>query len=309
MNPLSRFGRSGTAAPDPRSETEAILLAVHEAMDKASDFVPAGPKIREQHFGFGVRPQTVAPVAVAPRAPSLLQKLGLRKKARTGNAEYAGTRIVQPATAETVATGNSSAEESEVLKRLFGDTATGTIGIAKPTVRPAIPRAAAAKRKLDRGDITLAALGVTLGLICALFPWYIFFNQEQFGVREFVFEGGRSGTPARSVGYQPHMIGKPFSTGEMPKIGLDFFPTATLSEEAEAGRAVPASEQPFPLDIVNYKLVHVANGRAMIEDSDGLWVVQPGSRLPDASRVVSLERRDGSWVMVTSLNQVIALEN
>ncbi|TPO11857.1 hypothetical protein FJ980_04530, partial [Mesorhizobium sp. B1-1-5] len=34
-----------------------------------------------------------------------------------------------------------------------------------------------------RSDFVIAALGITLGLICALFPWYIFFNQEQFGVQ------------------------------------------------------------------------------------------------------------------------------
>lgn len=309
MNPLSKFGRSGTAAPDPKSETDAILVAVHEAMDKASDLVQAGPRIRELHFGFGVRPRSAPPVPAAPRAPSLLERLGLRRNAHAGDADYAGTRIVQPAGDDIAAAGNASVEETEVLNSLFGDKNTGTSSSAKTVVRPAVPRPVAARKKLDRGDVTLAALGLTLGLICAMFPWYIFFNQEQFGVREFVFEGGRSGTPARSVGYQPHMIGKPFSTGEVPKIGLDFFPTATLSDEPEASRAVPASEQPFPLDLVNYKLVHVANGRAMIEDSDGLWVVQPGSRLPDASRVVSLEKRDGSWVMVTSLNQVITLEN
>ncbi len=309
MNPLSKPGRSGTAASDSRNETDAILVAVQEAMDKASDFVQAGPRIRERHFGFGVRPRSAPPVAAAPRTPSLLERLGLRRNRNADDADYAGTRIVQPADTDKIVPGNASLEESEVLKSLFGDVAAEAATPAKPAVRPAIPRPAAARKKLDRGDVTLAALGLTLGLICALFPWYIFFNQEQFGVRAFVFEGGRSGTPARSVGYQPHMIGKPFSTGETPKMSLDFFPTATLPAEDETARAVPASEQPFPLDIVNYRLVHVANGRAMIEDSDGLWVVQPGSRLPDASRVVSLEKRGGSWVMVTSLNQVIQLEN
>ena len=36
---------------------------------------------------------------------------------------------------------------------------------------------------------TLAALGVVLAMICALFPWYIFFNQEQFGPPAMKFEG------------------------------------------------------------------------------------------------------------------------
>jgi hypothetical protein len=54
-------------------------------------------------------------------------------------------------------------------------------------------------------------------------------------------------------------------------------------------------------------MVHVANGRAMIEDDAGLWIVQRGSILPDSSQVSSIEQRNGKWVMVTSTDQVIEL--
>jgi len=161
---------------------------------------------------------------------------------------------------------------------------------------------------MDRGDVTVAALGVTLAVTCAVFPWYIFFNQEKFGVREFVFSGGGSGRPASGLSYQPQPVGKPFATGEVPKMELDFFPTATLPTDQAPARAVPASEQPFPADLVDFRLVHVANGRAMIEDSDGLWVVQRGSRLPDSSRVVSIEQRNGRWVLLTSQDKVVEID-
>ena len=175
-----------------------------------------------------------------------------------------------------------------------------------PRIAPAAGRRRA--KKSDRGDLTVAALGVTLGLICALFPWYIFFNQDKFGVQEFVFEGNRSGKRPSEVAYQPQLITKPFSTGDVPKMDLDFFPTATLPDEDEQPRAVPTSEQPFPPDRVGFRLVHVANGRAMIEDGDGLWVVQPGSRLPDASQVASIEQRNGRWVLVTTHDKVVGIE-
>jgi len=54
-------------------------------------------------------------------------------------------------------------------------------------------------------------------------------------------------------------------------------------------------------------MVHVANGRAMIEDDAGLWIVQRGSKLPDSSIVSSIEQRGGKWVLVTSTDQVIEL--
>ena len=65
--------------------------------------------------------------------------------------------------------------------------------------QPPKPQFPKLNRKADRrSDFVIAALGVTLGLICALFPWYIFFNQEQFGVRAIKFGGtgtnsGRAG--------------------------------------------------------------------------------------------------------------------
>ena len=163
------------------------------------------------------------------------------------------------------------------------------------------------RKKADRGDLVVGALGVALGLTCALFPWYIFLNQEKFGVREFVFQE-RDGvdTPA-DFALQRNLAVKPFATGDVPKMDLDLFPTATLRPADEPARAAPLSEQPFPADLVSYRLVHVANGRAMIEDADGLWVVQPGSRLPDASRVSIIEKRDGHWVMVTSNDRVLEL--
>ena len=178
---------------------------------------------------------------------------------------------------------------------------------SSPAVRPA-PAALPKARKRDRSDMVVAVLGVALGLTCALFPWYIFFNQEQFGVREFVFQGRGLVTPPSNLVYQPALINQPFSTGEVPKMNLDFFPTATLPAEEDEIRSVPASEQPFPSDLISFKLVHVANGRAMIQDEDGLWVVQRGSRLPDASEVASIEQRDGNWVLVTTLDKVVELQ-
>ena len=165
------------------------------------------------------------------------------------------------------------------------------------------------KPKRDRSDFIFGALGLVLGLTCALFPWYIFFNQEKFGVREFVFSGERGGAAPTELTYQPPRIGQPFAEAEVPRMALDLFPTATTPRQDDgARRAVPVAEQPFPPDLVSYHLVHVANGRAMIMDDTGLWVVQPGSQLPDASRVASIEKRGKGWVIVTTLDRVIELE-
>jgi hypothetical protein len=177
----------------------------------------------------------------------------------------------------------------------------------EPIARRIRARFPGAKR--ERGDVAVMVLGTLLGLTCALFPWYIFYNQDQFGVREFQFSGGsQQSRDTGSIASAPARIGAPFKSTEMPRLDLDVISTGTLSPPpATDGGSI--ADQPFPADLVEYRLIHVANGRAMIADDTGLWVVQPGSRLPDASRLKSIEQRDGQWVIVTTSDRVIQLAN
>ena len=184
----------------------------------------------------------------------------------------------------------------------------------KPNARRGRPGGSsqAAREGTRSSDLMIAALGIALGLMCAFFPWYIFFNQEKFGVRPMKFEGGGSGTSGPvSVGPQPERIGAPMTVEDVPVMQLDLFSTGALPDDEDGGdsgkRAPGLDQQPFPGDVPQFRLVHVANGRAMIEDDAGLWVVQAGSMLPDSSRVASIEKRDGKWVLVTSTDRVVEL--
>lgn len=158
-----------------------------------------------------------------------------------------------------------------------------------------------------RSDLTVAALGITLGLICALFPWYIFFNQDDFGVRAMKFEGSEAGSGPILLGMQPQRVGAAIEAAEIPPMHLDLLPTGTTPQDADDDeRGTPGlTSQPFPLLPVDFKLIHVANGRALIEDDSGLFVVQTGSVLPDSSRVASIEQRDGLWKLVTDTGLVL----
>ena len=160
-----------------------------------------------------------------------------------------------------------------------------------------------ADRSADRrSDFVIAALGITLGLICALFPWYIFFNQEQFGVQAIKFGGSGSNSGREGGGVVAQRSG-PLTAKDVPNPDIDLFATGTVEDDP----APPPGDQPFPAAASEFKMVHVANGRAMIEDDTGLWVVQRGSVLPDSSRVASIEQRGGKWVIVTSTDKVIQL--
>jgi len=266
-------------------------------------------------FGFGRRAREVglagdpaAPVPAEPKGPTVRNALPRTTKPTRQtavHAPYASRYDESPDHLNGLDRLGLSQKERELAAKLFGDDVQEK---AREVIVPRPLAVKAPRKKLDRGDLTLGALGVTLALICALFPWYIFFNQEKFGVREFVFEGRGTVTAPSDVAYQPSLVGQHFQTGDVPKMDLDFFPTATPASEDERVRAVPASEQPFPSDLVNFRLVHVANGRAMIQDDDGLWVVQPGSSLPDASKVTAIEQRGGKWVLVTNHDAVVEMQ-
>jgi hypothetical protein len=167
-----------------------------------------------------------------------------------------------------------------------------------------------AKSRGRRSDLTVAALGVTLGLICALFPWYIFFNPEEFGVRSMKFGGNTGGTEPIILGAQPERVGAPVAVQEIPPTKLDLLATGTATKEYEEEdeKGTPdLTEQPFPAPAVSFRLVQIANGRAMIEDDTGLFVVQPGSMLPDSTRVKTIEERDGRPVLLTDAGEVLEI--
>jgi hypothetical protein len=161
-------------------------------------------------------------------------------------------------------------------------------------------------RKADRrSDLVIAGLGITLGLVCALFPWYIFFNPDKFGVQALKFGGDGSGghRPVASISHKLGVSDAPSDDiASLDKV--DLFATGTLPDKEER---MAEPNQPFPVVEMPYRLVHVVNGRGLIEDEAGLWVVQPGALLPDSTRVASIEQRAGKWVMVTSADKVVEL--
>lgn len=173
-----------------------------------------------------------------------------------------------------------------------------------------LPRPRKPRRKGWKSDLALSALGIALGLGCAYFPWYIFFNQEKFGVRAMKFEGFEPSAP--SPGITPTASATPpLTVSDVPVLELDLFATGTISEDdsGKGDRPRAVIEQPFPGPAPVFRVVHAANGRAMIEDDTGIFVVGRGDRLPDESTVASVEQRDGRWVVVTDDQRVLTVSN
>jgi len=161
-------------------------------------------------------------------------------------------------------------------------------------------------RRRTVADRALAFTGLALAGASAFFPWYVFLNPDKFGIH--VAEGERTrdlpNWPSREiVSVSPLAI-----TNKNPSAPKDLIPdpltTATVSNAGrEDDRGEPADQQPLP-GKSPFHLLHVANGRALIEDDTGMYVVRVGSVLPDSSRLASIEQRDGKWVIVTSAGDV-----
>jgi hypothetical protein len=169
---------------------------------------------------------------------------------------------------------------------------------------PVAPPKSARRRTVT--DKALAFTGLALAGASAFFPWYVFLNPDKFGIQ--VAEGDRTrdlpNWPGRTiVSVSPlAMVNK--NPSEPKDLIPDPLTTATVSNAGrEDDKGPPADQQPFPGKSA-FQLLHVANGRALIEDDTGMYVVRVGSLLPDNSRLASIEQREGKWVIVTSAGDV-----
>ena len=169
---------------------------------------------------------------------------------------------------------------------------------------PVAPLKSAKRRTIT--DKTLVGVGLALAGASAFFPWYVFLNPDKFGIH--VAEGDRSRDLPNWPGREIVSVSPLAMVNKNPSAPKDIIPdpltTATVSNVGrEDDKGQPAEEQPFP-GKSPFHLLHVANGRALIEDDTGMYVVRIGSILPDNSRLATIEQRDGKWVIVTSTGDV-----
>ena len=237
--------------------------------------------------------------AIAAKAEAVLARAVKPTLPRAAKADPVRARAAEPALHRA-----PQAEAAEMTQASRDSLIDGLFPLTEWPQPPKAQFPRLNKKSDRRSDLVIAALGITLGLICALFPWYIFFNQDQFGVQAMKF-GGTGTNSGRAGGGVVAQRSAPLTAKDVPAANLDLLATGTVQDDTNPAPA--PDEQPFPADTAKFRMVHVANGRAMIEDDAGLWIVQRGSILPDSSQVSSIEQRNGKWVMVTSTDQVIEL--
>ncbi|MBB3608290.1 flagellar protein [Rhizobium sp. BK602] len=173
---------------------------------------------------------------------------------------------------------------------------------------PVAPPMQAKRRTMT--DKVLTCTGLLLAGVSAFFPWYVFLNPDKFGIQ--VAEGDRTRDLPHWKGREIVNVSPLAMANKNPNGQKEFLPdpmtTATVSSVGrEDDKGPPAEDQPFP-GKSPFHLLHVANGRALIEDDTGMYVVRVGSVLPDNSRLATIEQRDGRWVIVTSTGDVYSHE-
>jgi len=176
---------------------------------------------------------------------------------------------------------------------------------ADETVAPPKP---VKRKKFWTSDRIIGYSGAALALSAAFFPWYVFFNSAKFGIDATVSMISRnfSGWSERSTFSQTPGAMTNDGIAQTDKATQDPLLTGTVPglDDAKIKHDDEAVEQPFPTPVTRFHLLHVSKGRAMIEDDNGVYVVGPGSPLPDLSKVASVVERDGQWVIVTDKGEI-----
>lgn len=160
------------------------------------------------------------------------------------------------------------------------------------------------KRERINFDFLFAVVGICLAGSAAFLPWYVFLHQEDFSVKRMSYTKDRElpDWEGRTiVNVSPSAIPKRDPEALDEDLLPDDITTASIPENGGDGGD---GSQAFPGQ-PRFKLLHVANERALIEDASGMYMVKVGSVLPDNSTLSALEQRGNSWALVTSNGDVV----
>lgn len=167
-----------------------------------------------------------------------------------------------------------------------------------------VPPLPVRKKKFWTTDRIIGWSGAMLALAAAFFPWYVFVNEDKFGLealRAMVSQEAavpsRRATSSDSSGGIPDRTAKAVLPPAEDSLVTGTVPAEESADSDDGEQAVPA--QPFPAAPRGFRLLKVIKGQAMIEDATGIYVVHKGDVLPDQTKVADLEQRDGKWVLVT----------
>jgi hypothetical protein len=160
----------------------------------------------------------------------------------------------------------------------------------------------ARKKRFWTTDRIIGWSGAGIAMMAAFFPWYVFVNEDKFGLEALrAMVSGDAAVPSRHMTMDNANPGIPERRSARITPDADPLVTGTVpsTEVASLDSEQELPSQPFPTAPRNFRLLKVINDQAMIEDVTGIYVVRQGDVLPDRTKVARLEKRDGTWVLLT----------
>ena len=156
-------------------------------------------------------------------------------------------------------------------------------------------------------DYVLSGIGLLIGTAAALFPWHVYFNPEAYGPPEMAFSRGGI-VPANEDAVLSS--GKPlfdFEAGRFARAETSSAPvdSVTTGVVGPGAAATGNPDQPFPGNGRAFTLFAVHDGRALVGDVDGVYLVSRRARLPYGTILEAIERDGTGWHIVTSDKRVI----
>jgi hypothetical protein len=147
------------------------------------------------------------------------------------------------------------------------------------------------RAKEATGDRIVIGIGAALVLSAMALPVYAAFYRDGYVYLPSV--GGPIATRSSLAGEQLQIVTPP---------ELDRFEQAsatthsTVAATKTSTRRRVSEETPF----AHYVIHRATEASALIEGPNGLWWVTPGMKIPGAGQILSIERSDGGWAVVTS---------
>ncbi|MEP1206302.1 MAG: hypothetical protein ABJM29_17105 [Rhizobiaceae bacterium] len=180
------------------------------------------------------------------------------------------------------------------------------------------------RRRTRLFDLGLGMVGLALAGVSSYLPYYVYFNETEFGPPTMQFTG-RIDYEAPVVVERSRETRRPLFTEELAvnfeAQEIDPLVTGSIQPDGDGIPRLRPRVRPRPsLEQFNdlqaeltvhesLELVFATRGRALIRDGDDILPIAVGSRLPDGSTVKSLLRKQNGWQVVTSNNHVLKPSN
>jgi hypothetical protein len=163
-------------------------------------------------------------------------------------------------------------------------------------------------KDMTAADYILSVIGLCLGTAAALFPWHVYLNPDQYGPPRMAFSRGGVIPEAEILALQS---GEPvfdmrtgrFVMNDKPGSSIDPVTTGNVNRDGET--AETDLDQEFPSNGALFEVLAIDGMRALVGDSQGVYLVRPRTRLPDGTLALSFKRDEKGWYIVTSEEKVL----